>query len=204
MFLQLNDSSRLREEQLREIARLIYDTDPYIYPALFGGHKNAIRLIPPLIVCKKDSMFRLSNMYVAIMRDEIKGLILWKDGRMQWDPEILCHLARELHIEIPGNADYVSEMYLDRYNLEERNRCISLINMCVSADARGLRIGTQLLNSFIKKHMDKDIRLCVLKDNKIAIRMYQASGFYVSEEYKGFSLDSLKPDCFEMILNHNT
>lgn len=202
-FLQLNDSFELNEEQLREIACLIYDTDPYIYPALFGKRNNAIRLIPPLIVCKQDSMFRLSNMYVAIIKNQIKGLILWKDGKMQWSPGILCQLAKELHIEISRDIDYVSEMYMDRYNLEERQRSISLINMCVSEDARGLRIGTQLLNSFIKEHTEKDIRLCVLKDNKTAIRMYQTSGFCVVEEFKGFSLNPIKPDCFEMILPYN-
>lgn len=39
----------LSEEQLKEIADLIYDSDPYIYPAMFTDRREAETVIPKMI-----------------------------------------------------------------------------------------------------------------------------------------------------------
>lgn len=199
---QLDDSAVLTKEQLKQIAGLIYDTDLYIYPALFGKRKNAMELIPAMLGNGKDNMFRLQNIYVATLSGRIVGLILWKNGRFRWKPEVLQDTAKKLRVELSEYLDYVSEAYMNKYDLKECGGNISLINMCVAEEMRGMGIGTRLLHDFVKGHIGMNIRLCVLKSNKNAVKMYQSCGFTVIKEYQGFSVESLKPDCFEMLLDH--
>ena len=50
---------------LRSVAALIYETDPYIYPALFGSKRNGIDVIPDMIVAG-DTMFNINNIYESL------------------------------------------------------------------------------------------------------------------------------------------
>lgn len=48
-YQQLISISSISESNYKEIADLIYETDPYIYPAMFLNRSNATVMIPELI-----------------------------------------------------------------------------------------------------------------------------------------------------------
>ena len=204
-FRQFDIDSCLSGRQMREIAGLIYDTDRYIYQGMFGSRQNAIKVIPTLLSGNEDRMFRLSNLYAAVMEEEIVGLILWVKGKLQWNPGVLCEVLRNLGIESPEYLNEVYSQYLSRYDSTDNYEKISLLNVCVDRKKRNTGIGRRLLMSFLEKHPKEDMELCVLKDNEGAVKLYQDCGFLVVEEYPGFSTNPIKPKAVGMTrVSNNT
>ena len=204
-FRQFDIDSCLSGRQMREIAGLIYDTDRYIYQGMFGSRQNAIKVIPTLLSGNEDRMFRLSNLYVAVMEEEIVGLILWVKGKLQWNLGVLCEVLRNLGIESPEYLNEVYSQYLSRYDSTDNYEKISLLNVCVDKKKRNAGIGRRLLMSFLEKHPKEDMELCVLKDNEGAVKLYQDCGFLVVEEYPGFSTNPIKPKAVGMTrVSNNT
>lgn len=204
-FRQFDIDSCLSGRQMREIAGLIYDTDRYIYQGMFGSRQNAIKVIPTLLSGNEDRMFRLSNLYAAVMEEEIVGLILWVKGKLQWNPGVLCEVLRNLGIKSPEYLNEVYSQYLSRYDSTDNYEKISLLNVCVDKKKRNAGIGRRLLMSFLEKHPKEDMELCVLKDNEAAVKLYQDCGFLVVEEYPGFSTNPIKPKAVGMTrVSNNT
>lgn len=204
-FRQFDIDSCLSGRQMREIAGLIYDTDRYIYQGMFGSRQNAIKVIPTLLSGNEDRMFRLSNLYAAVMEEEIVGLILWVKGKLQWNLGVLCEVLRNLGIESPEYLNEVYSQYLSRYDSTDNYEKISLLNVCVDRKKRNTGIGRRLLMSFLEKHPKEDMELCVLKDNEGAVKLYQDCGFLVVEEYPGFSTNPIKPKAVGMTrVSNNT
>ena len=204
-FRQFDIDSCLSGRQMREIAGLIYDTDRYIYQGMFGSRQNAIKVIPTLLSGNEDRMFRLSNLYAAVIEEEIVGLILWVKGKLQWNPGGLCEVLRNLGIESPEYLNEVYSQYLSRYDSTDNYEKISLLNVCVDRKKRNTGIGRRLLMSFLEKHPKEDMELCVLKDNEGAVKLYQDCGFLVVEEYPGFSTNPIKPKAVGMTrVSNNT
>lgn len=204
-FRQFDIDSCLSGRQMREIAGLIYDTDRYIYQGMFGSRQNAIKVIPTLLSGNEDRMFRVSNLYAAVMEEEIVGLILWVKGKLQWNPGVLCEVLRNLGIESPEYLNEVYSQYLSRYDSTDNYEKISLLNVCIDRKKRNTGIGRRLLMSFLEKHPKEDMELCVLKDNEGAVKLYQDCGFLVVEEYPGFSTNPIKPKAVGMTrVSNNT
>ncbi len=204
--LQLSVDSPLLKEQYQTIAKLIYETDPYIYPALFGsgeqGPKNASLLLPEVFERGLDPMFSRENLFVVKKEEQILGLILWHKGKLNWDPSSLLEVAAEKSLPLnPEKVMLVKKEYVDACYLnlppEETDR-IFLINVCIDANARGAGIGGFLLEHFLKEHPEIPMELAVLKRNMPAIRLYQKYGFTVTREEYGFSETSEKPRCYTM------
>ena len=70
---QLSETDYLSVSQYKCISELIFDTDPYIYPALFGegsaGITNACKLLPIVFESGEDCMFRKQNLFVLYKGD---------------------------------------------------------------------------------------------------------------------------------------
>ena len=172
----------------RVLADLIYDTDPYIYPAIFGSRENAEALLP-LLFHTEDGMFRLENFFVGFFGGCIRALLLWKEGRLSWSPQILRETAEKHGIPLSPYLDMVAQEYVDAYGADDKAGLISLINLCVAEDCRGRGLGRALMERFIKQHPDADMELCALEDNRNAVRLYESLGFAITERYNGFSAD---------------
>lgn len=196
-YRNLTSASVLSQKNFRELADLIYDTDPYIYPAMFGNRDNAARLLP-LLFCGEDSMFCLENVFAAFCRRRIVGLLLWKKGRLKWSPELLKRLAEKNGVEISPYLDDVAKKYVDMYADEDREDIVSLINLSVSGELRGRGIGRAIMEHFFAKRHGRSYELCVLADNKNAVHLYRSLGFEPVEYYLGFSVQDSPPYAFRM------
>ena len=201
---QINSTSQISNDQYICIADLIYNTDPYIYPALFGegdtGVGIARELIPELIKENKDSMFCCNNLFLCYSKNRVIGLILWKKGHLVWHSEHLINKAKELNIDLNiENIRKVQEQYVTVRYSETMDSRIDIINACVLEEFRGLGIGKKLLCDFIKSHNSEAMHLCVLSNNEAAIKLYETYGFKIERNSIGFSLDDIKPNCYDMI-----
>lgn len=90
------------------------------------------------------------------------------------------------------------DIYFNSYADEERADVISIINLCVSENARGLGIGKKLMESFLRQHRGEKIELCVLEENKAALDLYKKMGFKEVSRYQGFSVDERDIVCIGM------
>jgi len=187
-FRFLKNGEALSDENALALSRLVYDTDPYIYPAMFGSRENAEALLP-LLFGSNDSMFCLSNCYVAEREGAIIGLLLWKQGALTWSPALLKRLAAERGIPLSPYLDMVSEEYVSVYEQLPEEDVLSLINLCVVKELCGRGIGRKILENFFAQKPAAVYELCALKDNSGAVHLYTSLGFEICEEYNGFSVD---------------
>ena len=129
VFLPANTVS-LSSLQLSQIAELIYDTDPYIYPALFSSKDQAVCILPRLF-CANDSMFCLENLFLCLNVEDVVGIILWHQGPLFWSPEPLCSVCDELNIMELPHLNQVKQSYFDSYANTPENTS-AIINVCVA------------------------------------------------------------------------
>lgn len=197
-FKQLSSKDKLKQKQLEEIADLIYETDEYIYPAFFGDKNNAKKIIPELFL-NNDTMFLYDNLYVAILDNNIVGLILWNKGVLSWQDDLLLKVANEKNINIPDSYKLVVDEYLIDYKDIDENE-ISILNVSVNKNYQGMKIGYNMLLNFLNNHNKNDISLFVLKENKGAINLYKKCSFEIVEELDGFALGGTVR-CVKMLKN---
>lgn len=203
---QLKTDDVLTDGQYAAIAKLIYDTDPYIYPAMFGrgekGIRRAAALLPSVFETGRDPMFAKGNLYVLEEGGEITGLILWHRGSLHWDAQALLDTAGRMGIRLNRrNVGLVKKGYVESCYDEGRapdGSVVSLINVCVDREKRGRGSGGFLLENFIREHAGDKMELVVLCDNAAAVRLYEKHGFVIASRQEGFAVGPDKPMCFTM------
>lgn len=194
-FEQLDVDSVLDEGDLLTIARLIYDTDPYIYPAMCSA-AEAEKIIPYLLSAGTDSMFCKQNLFVARLNNNVVGVILWHNGPLAWKRKAFIETCNAQSIRIAPTFEQVAQEYLSTY--DQPTADISIINVCVDASVRGSGVGTEMLKAFIARHKSESMELVTLTGNTIAIDLYKRRGFEILREEDGFSVEYPKPRCYIM------
>ena len=76
-----------KEDNLSQIADLIYDTDPYIYPYWFDNNENECKEFFKKTILEEGFLFHYNNLYIAhdITTDEIVGVICAIDKSVNLD-----------------------------------------------------------------------------------------------------------------------
>lgn len=175
-----------KEDNMAEIATLIYQTDPYIYPYWFERDvKKAIDFLSDKIQME-GFIFNYNNLYVAIDKTtgKIVGLIVALDPTVDLDFEYSPYVA------INKNYQETIEHYIEECIKDVKsNDAMYIMNCAVLEECRGRKIGTKLLGHFIG-HMEKagfeNYRLDCLLHNLRAKNLYHSLGFKEMEEVKGF------------------
>lgn len=196
-FEQLKDNTELTAENLDHLACLIYETDPYIYPAMFGSCDNARALLPFLLE-NRDSMFKLSNCFAAMDGKAVIGLVLWVRDFLDWSPVLLKQAYAHYGIAVSPHLDLVAAEYVGSYN-EKKTETVNIINVCVLKEHRGKGVGEKMLKAFLEETPSPVYELCVLKENERAVRLYESLGFQAYEEYRGFTVDDTVVKAYKMI-----
>jgi len=176
-FRQLHRGLKLESGRLRKIAALIYWTDDYIFPDMFGSEEAAVTVIPELLLSGKDAMFSLDNLFVCEYAGEPVGVILWCRGQLQWSSEPLRNALQAQGCEVPLKLNAVEREYVSGYSAVEGAQTISLLNVCVDPKMRGTGVGRSMLRAFLQEHPEVAMELCVLSDNYAAIHLYESCGF---------------------------
>jgi len=180
----------LSVSQLKEIAGLIYDTDQFIYPAMFSSKQEAEVIIPKMIRAG-DPMFRRENLFVAMEGTHVAGVLVWMRGPLQWDKKIFEKCG--------GRAAYIDRVTAEYINLfaDAPADMASMVRIGVQKELQRTRIGSLLMNAFMEAEKGP-YQLFVLSDNTEAISFFEQKGFKIRETRPGFSLDYQVPPCFWM------
>lgn len=184
-------------DDMKSVAGLIYDTDPYIYPAAFGSKRKAARVLPGLM--QEDCIFHADNIRVAELNGEIIGIALVVDAA--------SHIAAP-----PLGREYSEKGFADareRYFSTISDAVFSIGNsahlacLCVEQGHRGERIGEILLKRVIQECRERGlsaISLDVVAENSVAIRLYENYGFKQEKAEQGYAYNTKAPLCWRMVL----
>lgn len=199
-FHQLSEDDILEEQQLMDIAGLIYDTDPYIYPQMFS-RRQAKRILPFLFAENKDRMFSLNNIFCAMVGHRIVGIILHKTGPLNWDSSQLVKYAKLLGEPLTDTLAMVEKEYFREYD-STPDDATAILNCCVNSNYRmrnDIRLGTRMMKAFVASHPER-LELYVLQETPAAMRLYLRAGFMTTENdmCNGFSVDHRELPCFFM------
>jgi len=178
-------------DDFKQIAKLIYDTDPYIYPFWFNNDENKCLDFFKNEIVKDGFIFNYNNLYVAYdtMSNNIVGVIcaIDKSVDLKYDYEILENVNNNYKVTI---REYIKPILkeVDEYD----NETIYIPNVCIDKKLRGKKIGTRLLGYFISQ-MEKNgfnkFALDCLLHNLQAKNLYHGLGFREMKLIEGFTGD---------------
>lgn len=189
-----------KNDNMEEIARLIYDTDPYIYPFWFEKNENKCVEFLKEEMLKDGFIFNYNNFYVAY--DSTSNKIVG----------VICAIDKSVNLEYDyGELEKVNDCYrttikeyikpiLDEVE-EYDNETIYIPNVCIDKTLRGKKIGTKLLGYFIgqmeKAGFNKFALDCLLH-NLQAKNLYHGLGFREMKLMDGFTGEDFLVDvvCF--------
>lgn len=189
-----------RDDNMEEIAKLLYQTDPYIYPFWFDSdEKECINFLKQEIF-KAGFIFNYNNLYVAFDKtiNRIVGVIcaLDKSVDLNYDYDNLKKINDKYNITI---NKYINPILDEVEEFDDSTMYIS--NVCIDRSMRGKKIGTKLLGYFISKMeqngFDKFALDCLLH-NLAAKNLYHSLGFREMKLMKGFTGgdDTVEVVCF--------
>lgn len=176
-----------RTDNLEEIAKLIYQTDPYIYPFWFkNGVEEAQEVLPKYIV-QPGFIYNYENMYVAHDKTNghIVGLVCAIDYTTNFDFDYteLASISPEYAFIVKNYIKVLIDEVLE-------NKSMYIVICCVDKEFRSKRIGTVMLGNFVKL-MEKagydTIEFDCLLHNVRAKNLYHSLGF--KEMYTGIGFN---------------
>lgn len=184
-----------------EIARCIYDTDPFIYPTAFGADRENAALAISELMKIPGSLLYYKNIFVAVTEGRICGIVLYNAHGARWNTEEYFRRIKD-HVDDRQGFTYAASRYFEEEAKKPLDNHIELIAVCVSPAFRRRGIAGRLLASFIAANAGKTLELDVLSGNKTAVDLYTRCGFQITAQQKGFSPEHTPPpDCYHMILH---
>lgn len=175
------------DDNFEEIAGLIYDTDPYIYPFWFNNDREVAKKMLAKYISEPNFIFHFDNIYVAYDTtiSKIVGMIVALDKTINlehYDYSLLENVNSRYNITI---NKHIKEIIKD----VESNQFLYINNICVDRDYRGKRIGTNLLGYYISqmgKAGFEDFKTVCPIHNLKAKNLFHRFGFNEIVELVGF------------------
>ena len=184
-------------DNMEEIAKLVYQTDPYIYPYWFHDDiDEAVKVLVPLLQ-EPGFIFYYENVYVAFdkVSNKIVGIVSAIDPTtdLEYDYSNL-----EL---VDNNYSFTINRYIKEMIKEvKEKKYMYLTNVCVDVEYRSNRIGLRLLRYFIEQMHEAgfdEIGFDCLMHNLRAKNLYHSLGF--KEVSEGIGFDGTEHSTVEIV-----
>jgi ribosomal protein S18 acetylase RimI-like enzyme len=165
------------EDDFKQAAHILYQTDSFIFPFLFGKPEKANIGLSKLMSFPNNSF---SYLYTHVYVDSglIKGLLIETNPLDQLDEE------KDFRVSFKPSSLFrmvLGQLFLYpilKHHLEGRY----IQNVCVDAPYRGQGIGKELLEDSIKRARQDQIKALYLDvsiENPGAKKLYESYGFEV-------------------------
>ena len=190
-----------KEEDFEQAGKILFETDPYIYPAAFGNQKKAGGCFKKLFA-KNEFIFSADRIKLLVENGDIKAVAVVVKER----PKVIFEVKELMKSipELPNSFIHTYENYFKNIPdyLEQCDIYIPCI--CVKAGERGKGYGEILLKNLI--HMEdfneRVMMLHVLTENSSAIHLYEKYGFQKDGgEQEGYAVSGQPPKCYAMKRN---
>lgn len=167
-------------DDLNQIAKLIYLTDPYVYPNWFDSMEDGIKVILQMI--EMPTLYNKENITVAITdTGVIAGIVVSKQSPFVEKKEYIIKSFELAGVILDKRTDFVFESYYSKMGSADDGYYIA--NVAVDSNYRNRGIAAAMMTHVLK---DKDF--CSLESviaNPVSWRLYQRLGFKIAFEYPG-------------------
>lgn len=168
---------------LEEVARLIYQTDRYIYPFWRTKIDDFVELVAPHMD-EKGFIFNRRNIYVArkTSSNQPLGILVALDSETNLDFNYAVFDDESSKFVI---NNYLMEVIKTRQTIPKSS--ILIINFCVAPNMRGYGIGSNLFYEYIWRMRARGInafQLDCLQDDELTVQMYKKMGFVITDDTK--------------------
>lgn len=171
------------ETDLDVVVPLIYDTDEYLFPFLFGRRAKALPTIAELVK-KEDNSFSHRYILCEVEKNVVRGIIVAFDHRLvdqaKEDADYRAVLSRWDRFTLFFKS-FVLRALIDKSDVNG----IYIQNVCVAPEFRGHGIGSLLIRHISHAH-GGDIFLDAEMTNTRAIALYKRLGFKMISEKGSF------------------
>ncbi len=173
--------ARHDEETLRQIAHLIYQTDPLIYPFWNPNEDEFVEHIVPHMT-KDGFIFNHHNIYVARRAgsEQPLGILVALNSKTNLDFDYSVFDDEKSKFVI---NHYLQKVIRARQTLPQKT--VLITNLCVDPDFRACGIGSYLLYEYIWRMYQNGtntFQLDCLQTNELAAQMYQKMGFVITDD----------------------
>ena len=179
-------------DDMMQIAKLIYLTDPYIYPWWFDTIEDGQKVIAEMI--KLPTLYAKENLTVAVTNDGfIAGIVVGRNTPFCEDKAHINSAFEHAGIKRDERTDRI---YTDYYaKMGDASDGFYIANIAVDEEYRRRGIAASMI-----EYVLHDKELCSLESviaNAGSWRLYQRLGFKIAYEYPGvFDIP-----CYKMIYN---
>ena len=184
-------------DNMKEIAALIYDTDPYIYPFWFNDDRDAGIEFLSKEIQKPGFIFYYESFYVAY--DKIEEKIVGVVGAI--DPTTDLEYDYSELEKINYRYNFTINHYLKELIKEVKEKhYMYFTNVCVSVDYRSGGIGRRMLTYFIRQMHEAgfdEIGFDCLMHNLRGKNLYHSLGF--KEVSEGIGFDGTRHSTVEIV-----
>ena len=182
MSVRLTVRKLTESDRLDKIAELIYFTDKYIFPYMFGGDLEQAKKVFVQMI-KTDTIYNFDNIYAAFVDGEPVAIVIMKRTPLNIAYQDMLNAYLSANSVIDARFGKVYNEYYALLNDEPEGVYIS--NVCVDKAFRGMGIAKQLLLAVLKD--SEEYHLETVKKNAAARALYLSLGFEIVEEYAGFT-----------------
>ena len=180
-YFTLEDVDLNNEEEIEAIGKLIYYTDPYIYPDFFNNDISlAIKCAKELIY--RDTVYNHKFIKLGKINGKTAGFMVILDNF----PE---NNYQEMKLAMLESLGYLTPKfeqcmvgYFNTLNYDWEG--LQIMSLAVLPEYRQKRVATKMLNSLSSKNT---YSLACVKDNTSARNLYHKCGFNYKYEYPGYT-----------------
>jgi len=168
------------DDDLTQVAKLIYLTDPYIYPNWFDDMESGIKVIREMILL--PTLYNKDNITVAVQNDGfIAGMLVSKQAPFVEEPEYVRKAFELAGVPVDERTAEVFDAYYAKMGQADDGYYIA--NIAVDEKCRKRGIAAALIEHVLADH-DYCSLECVVA-NTGSLRLYQRIGFRIAYEYPG-------------------
>lgn len=176
-------------DNLEQIAELVYFTDPFIYPFWFNNSIKKAQKFLPKLMKEEGHLFSIDNFYIAYDKQtkEIVGILCAIDKTSK------LKIDYDKYKKINHNYKFTLEHYVEEIEKEvlesEDTDMLYISNICIKEVLRGKKIGSKLIGYWISQMEEKGYNrfaLDCLLHNLRAKNLYHSMGFKEMKEIVGF------------------
>lgn len=167
-------------DDLKQVAKLVYLTDPYVYPGWFDNIDDGIKVIAEMI--NLPTLYNKENITVAVTDDGfVAGIVVSKQTPFTEEKEYILKAFELSGVESDKRTDYVFESYYSK--MGEAQDGYYIANVVVDESFRRQGIAAKMM-SYVIKGKEYCSLECVIA-NSGSWRLYQRMGFKIAYEYPG-------------------
>lgn len=167
-----------KTDDLKKVAEIVYQTDAFLFPFLFGKKEKAILRIEKLIALE-DNVFSYKNIYVDI-DNEPRGILVEEKAKIKYKNSADFSKSFSIMFLMGLLVKQLLIFPLMLHQLKEGETYLQIV--CVDKNHRGQGIGSALLKNAVKRAKQEGINtlfLDVAITNYGARKLYEKHGFEI-------------------------